>query len=82
MSVVSPASRAGSSVVSLLCGAIEIYRALLSPFFAGSCRFEPSCSRYAEIALRRHGARRGVGLALRRLLRCQPFAGGGYDPVP
>ena len=62
--------------------AIEVYRLTLSPLFFGACRFQPSCSRYASMAIARHGARRGVALALRRLLRCRPFGGSGYDPVP
>jgi putative membrane protein insertion efficiency factor len=61
---------------------IEAYRLTLSPLFAGACRFEPSCSRYASEAIARHGAARGLQLALRRLLRCHPFAAGGVDPVP
>lgn len=62
--------------------AIEAYRLTLSPLFFGGCRFEPSCSRYASDAIGRHGARRGSGLALRRLLRCHPIGRSGYDPVP
>ena len=62
--------------------AIEAYRLTLSPLFLGACRFEPSCSRYASQAIGRHGARRGLGLALRRLLRCRPFGASGFDPVP
>jgi putative membrane protein insertion efficiency factor len=62
--------------------AIEAYRALLSPLLGGACRYEPSCSRYASEAILRHGARRGLRLALRRLLRCHPFVAGGFDPVP
>ena len=58
------------------------YRAVFGPLFAGSCRFEPSCSHYAEAALRRHGSLRGCWLTLRRLVRYQPFHAGGYDPVP
>jgi putative membrane protein insertion efficiency factor len=61
---------------------IEVYRWTLSPLLGGFCRFEPSCSRYASEAIRRHGARRGSWLSLRRLLRCQPFHPGGFDPVP
>ena len=61
---------------------LRSYRVLVSPLFAGSCRFEPSCSRYAEEAVRRHGTVRGLWLTLRRLARCHPFHAGGYDPVP
>jgi putative membrane protein insertion efficiency factor len=66
----------------LLLLAVEAYRVTLSPLLGGHCRFEPSCSRYAEEALRRHGAATGSRLALGRLLRCHPFRPGGYDPVP
>jgi putative membrane protein insertion efficiency factor len=55
---------------------------LLAPIIGGFCRFEPSCSRYAEEALRRHGAARGTLLTVKRLMRCQPFHRGGFDPVP
>lgn len=58
------------------------YRAVFGALFGGSCRFEPSCSHYAEAALRRHGSLRGSWLTLGRLLRCHPFRAGGYDPVP
>jgi putative membrane protein insertion efficiency factor len=61
---------------------IRGYQLLLSPLFAGSCRFEPSCSRYAMSALEQHGLVRGAWLALRRLARCHPFGGSGLDPVP
>lgn len=65
----------------LLLG-VEAYRVALSPLLGGFCRYWPSCSIYAREALRRHGARRGTLLALRRLGRCHPFHPGGYDPVP
>lgn len=58
------------------------YRATLKPLLPAACRFEPSCSTYALEAVRRHGAWKGLGLALRRILRCRPFGGGGHDPVP
>lgn len=69
-------------VARALLLAIEAYRLTLSPLFFGACRFEPSCSRYASVAIRRHGARRGGRLALLRLLRCRPLGPSGYDPVP
>ena len=55
---------------------------LVSRLTPPRCRFAPSCSTYAVEALRSHGARRGTGLALRRVLRCHPFHPGGVDPVP
>jgi putative membrane protein insertion efficiency factor len=59
------------------------YRALLSPVFGRSCRFEPSCSLYAEEAIKSYGVLGGGWMALRRLLRCHPWGGaGGFDPVP
>ena len=61
---------------------IQAYQVALSPVFGGHCRFEPSCSRYGIEAIRRHGALRGGWLTLRRILRCQPWGGCGYDPVP
>ena len=66
----------------LLLLALEAYRALLAPLVGGHCRFWPSCSVYAEEAVRRHGAWRGARLTLSRLARRQPFARGGFDPVP
>ena len=61
---------------------IRGYQVALSPMFAGSCRFVPSCSNYAAEAIDRFGVVRGTGLALRRLSRCHPFGGRGFDPVP
>jgi putative membrane protein insertion efficiency factor len=62
--------------------ALSGYKLLLSPLFTGSCRFTPSCSTYMAHAIREHGALRGVWLGARRLLRCHPFGGHGFDPVP
>lgn len=65
-----------------LRGVIYVYRKLISPLLPGACRFEPSCSCYADEALKRWGFVRGFGLAFWRVCRCQPFAKGGWDPVP
>jgi hypothetical protein len=61
---------------------IRGYRALLSPALGPACRFEPTCSAYAEEAIRRFGITTGSALAARRILRCHPFATAGFDPVP
>ena len=66
----------------ILRAGIWFYQISLGLFFRGACRFHPSCSRYAEEAVRRHGALRGTRLAVARLLRCHPFHPGGVDPVP
>ena len=66
----------------IILGLIEGYRRFVSPLLPASCRYIPTCSQYALEAVKRFGARRGFLLAMRRLLRCNPFARGGYDPVP
>jgi putative membrane protein insertion efficiency factor len=76
------AARGKSAGAWLLLVAVRSYIAFLSPIFGGACRFYPSCSNYAAEAIARHGARRGLSLAFRRLLRCNPFNRGGLDPVP
>ena len=65
-----------------LCVMVRAYQFLVSPLLPPSCRFLPSCSEYAVEAIERHGAVRGIGLAVRRLARCHPWGGSGYDPVP
>jgi uncharacterized protein len=67
---------------ALLALPIQAYRFLVSPLLPPSCRFLPTCSDYALEAVGRHGAVRGLGLSLRRLARCHPWGGSGYDPVP
>ena len=66
----------------LLVGALVLYKRFVSPLLPPACRFWPTCSEYAGQAIERHGARRGVWLALKRIGRCHPFTQGGYDPVP
>jgi putative membrane protein insertion efficiency factor len=61
---------------------VRLYQVTLSPIVGRQCKYIPTCSEYAAEALRRHGALRGSLLAARRLLRCHPFARGGFDPVP
>jgi putative membrane protein insertion efficiency factor len=62
--------------------ALRGYKLLLSPLFAGSCRFTPSCADYTAEAVRLHGGIAGMILGLRRLARCHPFGSWGVDPVP
>jgi len=70
-------------MVSLLPrGLIWAYRMLVSPFLPAHCRYWPSCSAYASVALRDHGVVDGGWLALRRIARCHPWGGSGHDPVP
>ena len=61
---------------------IRLYRAGISPMHRPCCRFIPTCSQYAMEAIEKYGAVKGGYLALRRILRCNPFCNGGYDPVP
>jgi uncharacterized protein len=61
---------------------VRVYQGLISPWFPQACRFAPTCSEYARLALLEHGLGRGVWLALKRLVRCHPFNPGGFDPPP
>jgi uncharacterized protein len=74
--------RAGAPAREVLLAAIRVYQVVLSGWLGGQCRFAPTCSRYAEVAIRRHGAVRGTMMALWRLARCNPWGRGGPDPVP
>lgn len=73
---------AGVPARALLLGLIRLYRATLSGWLGGQCRFYPTCSHYAEDAIRAHGAMKGTALAIWRVLRCNPFGRGGIDHVP
>ena len=61
---------------------VKLYQWCISPFTPPSCRFTPTCSQYALEALQKHGPFKGAWLALRRIVRCHPWGGHGYDPVP
>ncbi len=61
---------------------IEVYRKYISPLKSPCCRYIPTCSEYAMIAIERYGVKKGGWLAFKRVLRCHPFHRGGYDPVP
>jgi putative membrane protein insertion efficiency factor len=61
---------------------VKIYQGAVSPFFPASCRFTPTCSEYTVQAISKHGALKGAWLGFRRIIRCHPWGGHGYDPVP
>ena len=66
----------------LLILPIRFYQIGISPLLGPSCRFTPTCSEYAKQAIMKHGPIKGLGLAIWRILRCNPWGGSGYDPVP
>ena len=66
----------------IMLGMIRFYRRFISPMFPPCCRFTPTCAAYALEAIQKYGALKGGYLAVRRILRCNPFHPGGYDPVP
>jgi putative membrane protein insertion efficiency factor len=70
------------ALVWLLVLPIRFYQIAISPLLGPSCRFTPTCSEYARQAILKHGPLKGLYLAVRRLLRCHPWGGSGYDPVP
>ena len=65
-----------------LIGVVRLYQMTLSPILGRHCRFQPTCSHYSVEALQTHGALKGSWLTVRRILRCHPFGGYGFDPVP
>ena len=75
--------RPRSSLLALcLLGLVKFYQLFISPLIGPRCRYQPTCSAYAAEALRLHGGLKGGMLAIRRILRCHPWGGFGYDPVP
>lgn len=66
----------------LMIRLVRFYQRAISPYLPASCRYQPTCSQYALTALARFGALRGGWMAFTRILRCNPFSKGGYDPVP
>ena len=69
-------------LIATLLFIIKMYQKLISPFFPSSCRFKPTCSHYTKDALLSHGIAKGSYLGIKRILRCHPWGGSGYDPVP
>jgi putative membrane protein insertion efficiency factor len=76
------ARQAGAPARAAMLAAIAFYSRFLSGLLGGQCRFAPTCSHYADVAIRRHGAARGSMMAVWRVLRCNPYGRGGLDPVP
>jgi len=75
-------SAAGRLLAKPLVWLVKFYRFAISPWLGGNCRYQPTCSNYAIEALETHGVLRGSWLAARRMSRCHPWGGSGYDPVP
>jgi len=63
-------------------GMIKLYQFTLSPFLGKQCRFTPTCSNYSIEAIQKHGILKGISLSVKRIVRCHPWGGSGYDPVP
>lgn len=73
---------AGDALGRLLTLPVKFYRVVISPYKPATCRYTPTCSEYAIEALHRYGALKGLWLTLKRIARCHPWGGSGYDPVP
>ncbi len=69
-------------IVAILILPVRFYQLVISPMLPPSCRYVPTCSQYTIEALRKHGPVKGLWLAVKRILRCHPWGGSGYDPVP
>lgn len=72
----------GNPLTSILIIAIRFYQGAISPMLPAACRYQPTCSQYALEALRKYGLFKGSWLAIKRIARCHPWGGSGYDPVP
>jgi len=82
MTVHEAVHHAGTPARWAMLLAIRFYARFLSGWLGGQCRFAPTCSHYADVAIRRHGAARGSMMAVWRVARCNPYGHGGFDPVP
>ena len=69
-------------IARVMLGTIKVYQRVLSPLLGQNCRYQPTCSAYAMTAIERYGSMAGGLMALRRISRCHPWGGHGYDPVP
>ena len=72
----------GRIIASFFILLIRFYQGAISPLFPAACRFTPTCSQYALEAIKKHGPAKGGWLAIKRIARCHPWGGSGYDPVP
>jgi putative membrane protein insertion efficiency factor len=66
----------------ILIGLVKVYQGAMSPYLPGACRYTPTCSQYAIEAIQKHGPLKGSWLGVKRISRCHPWGGYGYDPVP
>ncbi|MCL1850346.1 MAG: membrane protein insertion efficiency factor YidD [Bacteroidetes bacterium] len=79
----SPVTRHLNKLISgVFIGLIKVYQFTLSPFLGKQCRFTPTCSQYGIEAIQKYGALKGSWLTIKRIIRCNPWGGSGYDPVP
>lgn len=76
------ACKIGNPIVALILILLKIYKRCISPLLPRACRFDPTCSVYMYQAIKRKGILKGLALGAKRLLRCNPFCAGGFDPVP
>lgn len=72
----------GKIINAMLIGLVKFYKLAISPYLPNACRYAPTCSQYAIDALGKHGPLKGGWMALKRISRCHPWGGHGYDPVP